>query len=72
VQFLGLRAFYHGVVNDLCLVAEADAPAGMGGVVKLRKNGATYAVYLVDPADPNATPVRIRTTTAVQAVRVKT
>lgn len=71
-QFAGLRTFYGGVVVDLCLVAESDAPGSMGGVLKLDKNGTLYAVYLVDPSDPNASSVRIETTTGVQSVRLKT
>ena len=71
-QFDGLRVFFHSVVNSLCLVAEADAPAGMGGVVKIVKGATNYAVYLVDTADVNATPVRINTTVGIKAVRIKT
>ena len=71
-QYLGLRTYYHGAVQDLCLVAQADAPAGMGGVWKLSKNGTLYAVYLVETTDPNATPVRVKTTTGVKSVRIKT
>lgn len=72
VQFAGLRTFYGGAVRELCLVAVADAPAGMGGVLKVHKGGTDYAVYLVDTADPNASPVRINTSTAVKAIRLKT
>ena len=71
-QFDGLRVFFHSVVNTLCLVAEVDAPAGMGGVIKVTKGASNYAVYLVDTADSNATPVRVNTTTGVKAVRIKT
>ncbi len=71
-QFFGLRAYYGSAVHDLCLVAEADAPTGMGGVVKIDKNGTTYAAYLVETADPDASPVRIKTTTGVKAIRLKT
>lgn len=71
-QYLGLRCYFQSAVQDLCLVAEADAPSGMGGVIKLDKNGTLYAVYLVDTSDPNASPVRVRTTTGTYAVRFKT
>jgi hypothetical protein len=59
-------------VRDLCLVAEADAPGSMGGVIKVDKNGTRYVVYLVETTDPNASPVRIQTSTGVKAIRAKT
>lgn len=71
-QFAGLRTFYSGAVKELCLVAEADAPAGMGGVIKIDKNGTLYAVYLVETTDPDASPVRVKTSTGVKSVRLKT
>lgn len=71
-QFSGLKIQKTGSVIELCLVAEADAPLGMGGVVKLRKNATTYAAYLVETADQNASPVRIRTSTGTKAIRLKT
>ena len=72
VQYSGLRAFFQAAVKELCLVAEADAPAGMGGVLKVNKGGTNYAVYLVETGDANATPVRIQTSTGTKAVRIKT
>ena len=71
-QYAGLRVRKTGSTIDLCLVAEADAPAGMGGVLKISKSGTTYAVYLVDTSDANASPVQIKTTTAIKAIRLKT
>lgn len=71
-QYFGLRAFYRGATKDLCLVAVADAPAGMGGVPRVQKGGVTYAVYLVETTDPNASPIRVRTSTGTKAVREKT
>lgn len=71
-QYDGLRAYYGGSVKSLCLVAEADAPSGMGGVWKIRKGGTMYAAYLVETNDANATPVRVRTSTGTKAVRLKT
>ena len=68
-QYAGLR-YYHGTVKELCLVATADAPAGNRWLV--RKSGTTYAVYLVDTSDPNASAVRIRTSTGTKAARLKT
>lgn len=71
-QYFGLKAFYRGAVKDLCLVAVADAPAGMGGVPRVQKGGVTYAVYLVETSDPNASPVRMQTSAGVKAIREKT
>lgn len=71
-QYSGLRAYYGAAVRELCLVAEADAPSGMGGVLKVLKGGVNYAVYLVETSDPNATPIRVRTSTGTKAVRIKT
>jgi hypothetical protein len=71
-QYAGLRAYYGGSVRELCLVAAADANTGMGAAPMVRKGGTTYAVYLVEITDPNATPVRIRTSTGTKAIRVKT
>ena len=71
-QYFGLRTYFHSAVQNLCLVAEADAPTGMGGVIKVDKNGTKYAVYLVETTDPNATPVRVKTSTGTKSVRIKT
>jgi hypothetical protein len=68
-QYFGLRAFYNNTVNDLCLVAEADAPTN---ALRLFKNGTKYAVYLVETNDGNASPIRIKLTSGVKAIRVKT
>ena len=71
-QFDGLRTFYGGVVKSLCLVAVADAPSGMGGQLFIDKNGTTFCIYLVETTDPNASSVRIRTTSGTKAIRLKT
>lgn len=71
-QFFGFRTFYNAAVREFSLVAEADAPTGMGGVLKIDKNGTKYAVYLVETTDPNASNVRIQTTTGIKALRLKT
>lgn len=71
-QYFGLKVYYNGAVRDLCLVAIADAPAGMGAVPRISKGGVTYAVYLVETGDTDATPVRVKTTTGTKAVRRKT
>lgn len=71
-QVAGLFAYYGGLVRELCMVAIGDAPVGMGGILKVNKGGANYAVYLVETGDSNATPIRIRTTTGTKAIRKKT
>ena len=71
-QFFGLKAFFQAASRDLCLVAEADAPTGMGAVLKLMKGGTKYVIYLVETTDPNASPVYVRTTTGTKAIRKKT
>jgi len=71
-QYSGLFTYYDGAVKELCLVAEADAPSGMGGVLKIDKNGTVYAVYLVETVDSNASWVRVQTSTGVKSIRIKT
>jgi len=71
-QFSGLRAYYGGSVRDLCLVAVADAPSGMGGVMRISKGGTNYAIYLVETSDINASPIRVRTSAGTKAIRAKT
>lgn len=71
-QYSGLKVYYNGAIRELCLVAVADAPAGMGAAPRISKGGVTYAVYLVETTDPDATPVRLRTTTGTKSVRRKT
>ena len=71
VQYAGLRT-WSGSMIELCLVAEVDAPSGMGGVLKVRTAAATRVVYLVETTDPNASGVRLRTTTGIKAIRRKT
>ncbi|MDP2855764.1 MAG: hypothetical protein Q8N90_01425, partial [bacterium] len=41
----------------------------MGGIPKVRKGAATYDIYLVETTDPAASPVRIKTTTGIKAIR---
>jgi hypothetical protein len=67
-QYAGLR-YYHGSVKELCLVDTADAPVS---VWRVRKNSTTYAVYLVDTSDPNASAVRVKTAAGIKAARLKT
>ena len=71
-QFSGFKVRKTGSTIELCLVATADAPAGMGGQLRVRKGGVTYALYLVEVGDSNASPVRIRTSTGIKSIRLKT
>lgn len=71
-QYPGLRCYFDGAATDLCLVDEAEAPTGMGGVLKIRKGGVNLAVYLVETTDPDASPVRIETSAGTKAVRLLT
>ena len=72
-QYDGLKIRKAAATVSLCLVAEADAPTGMGGVLKMRDGaGNTRAIYLVETSDPDASPTRIQTTTGVKAIRLKT
>lgn len=67
-QYAGLR-YYHSTVKELCLVDTADAPLP---VWRVRKGSTTYAVYLVDPSDPNASAIRVQTASGLRAARLKT
>jgi hypothetical protein len=69
-QYSGLRVRGASATLDLCLVATADAPSG--DTPRIRKGATTYAVYLVDTTDPQASPVRITTGAGVKAIRLKT
>jgi hypothetical protein len=71
-QYAGLRTYYHAAVQELCLVAEADGATGMGGIPMVSKNGVTYAIYLVETTDPNASLVRIEAGLGIKAIRLKT
>jgi hypothetical protein len=68
-QYSGLR-FFKGTVQELCLVATADAPSG--DCPRISKNGTTYAIYLVDTSDPNASHIRIAADGGTKAMRLKT
>lgn len=71
-QYLGLRVEHTSGTLDLCLVAAADGATGMGGIPMIDKGGTTYAIYLVDTTDPDASPVRMYTSAGVKSVRLKT
>lgn len=71
-QYDGVKVHHSGVTYDLCVVATADAPAAMGGQLRIRKGATTYALYLVETTDPDASPVRLRTSAGTKAIRLKT
>ena len=71
-QFQGVRIWHSGAVVELCAVATADAPTGMGGQVRIRKGGTTYALYLVETSDADASPVRLNTSAGVKSIRLYT
>lgn len=68
-QYAGLRTYYGGTVVSLCLVAVADAPAGMGAAPIVYKGGTPYAVYLVETTDPDASSVRLPTSAGIKSIR---
>lgn len=70
-QYPILKIHDGAAVRELSVVAEADAPAGMGGVLKIRKGGVTYAIFLVETTDTYASRVRIKTSTGVKSIRLK-
>ena len=71
-QYSGFRVEIGATAYDLCMVATADAPTGMGGQPRVYKGGTTYALYLVETSDPNASPLRLRTSAGTKSVRLKT
>lgn len=71
-QYAGFRTYYNGAVRELCLVAVADANTGMGAAPMIDKNGTTYAIYLVETSDPDASHVYLATAAGTKAIRVKT
>lgn len=68
-QYPGLR-FFTGTVEELCLVALADAPPG--DVLAIPTSTGIRAIYLVDPSDPNASSIFLNTNDGPKAARLKT
>jgi len=62
-----LSAYYHGLkvqsVGELALCDVGTNP------LRVRKGGTTYGVELVDTSDPNASAVRIKTSSGIKAIR---
>ena len=71
-QYAGFTVQKTSGTIELCLVATTDGAIGMGGVPMVSKGGVTYALYLVETSDSNASPVRIQTSAGVKSVRLKT
>lgn len=71
-QYSGLRIGNDEQVVELCLVDAGEGATGMGGIPKIHKGGTTYDIYLVETDDSDASPVRIKTTTGIKAIRKKT
>lgn len=71
-QYSGLRIAKGGSTEELCLVADGDGAAAMGGIPKIRKGGTTYDIFLVETGHMHASSVRIKTTSGIKAVRKKT
>lgn len=58
---------YHGLkVQGIGELALCDAGTNP---LRIRKNGVTYSLKLVDTSDPYASPVRIKTGAGVKAIR---
>jgi hypothetical protein len=55
-----------------CVVPSGSGQSGMGGVPKIRQNGVTYDIYLVQTTDQYASPLRIQTSLGTKAVRYYT
>jgi hypothetical protein len=68
-QFAGWR-YQKAGVKELCLVAWTNAPPG--NRIAVRKNGVTYAAYLVPVTDPAASQVRVKVSAGIMAIRLKT
>lgn len=53
-------------------IGAGSGSGGTGDTPMLRKGGTTYAVYLVDTTDPNASSVRLHTGGGTKAIRLLT
>jgi hypothetical protein len=72
-QFFGFLVGNGTVGVNLCAVLETDYAPAMGAAwVFAGGTGTVYAAYLVETTDPNASAVRISTTTGIKSVRLKT
>lgn len=63
----GGATYYHGLkvqgVGELALTDVGNNP------LRIRKGGVTYGIEMVDNSDPNASPIRIKTSGGVKAIR---
>ena len=46
-----------------------EPPGDLASPLRIRKNGETYGILLVDPASPDASHIRIRTSAGVKALK---
>ena len=65
----GLFVQLQGEAQELCLVEAGQGSGEMGGIPKLRKGSQTYDLHLVEASDPDASPVRLGTSTGTKAIR---
>ncbi len=71
-DFGGIRVLGPVGVIEVGIVEVANAPSGMGGVLMACVSpGVVRAVVLVETGDPEASPVRVRTTTGTKALRLR-
>ena len=62
---IGLRAY-----DGTNVIKVACEPAGtLTSALRISKNGTTYAVTLVDPADASASKIRVKTNSGIKALR---
>lgn len=68
-QLPALRYSDGSGTHGLRVVPNGSGNPNMGGIPKMRKDGVTYDVYLVETTDPTASHVRIKTTQGVKAIQ---
>ena len=62
---IGLRVY-----DGTAIISIACEPAGtLTSPLRIRKNEVTYGIVLVDPSDPNASKLKIQTSSGVKALR---
>ena len=49
--------------------SRANPPGSLASPLRIRQNGLTYGILLVDPASPDASHIRIRTSAGVKALK---
>ena len=69
-EYAGLRVAYSGSTHQLAMVPVADAPTGLGGIIKITKGTEVYALWIVDTSDGDASHVRVQMPIGVKSVRL--